>query len=424
MKQKISSSIHLFLLSITVLLPLCTVATWAGGEQEANWPQWPHWRGPNRDGISVETDWNPEALAGGSRLLWHVTIGQGHSNVAIAAGRLYTMARTKDGVCVLCLDAATGKELLRYNSGPGMMPQGTPALDGKYLYALTYDGTLLCLKRERGRLVWSRDLVKEFDARKPDYGFGTSPAVDGDLVIVNMNDTGIALNKLTGKAVWEGNLCDSSKRQTHSFAAPVFYDHDGRRLTLIFSRTGLFALDTHTGEQLWFYEWMKLGSPNAADPVLFGNRVFISSSETDSRGAVLDISGAEPELVWENHDMANHFSSCVYIDGYLYGVDGDYHYSIKKCTLRCVDAKTGELRWEEPTGGASLTAADGKLIVLTTKGTLHIAEATPTAYVEISSCELPAESGMHWWWTPPVLCGGRIYCRNYTGDLVCIDVSE
>jgi outer membrane protein assembly factor BamB len=103
-------------------------------------------------------------------------------------------------------------------------------------------------------------------------------------------------------------------------------------------------------------------------------------------------------------------------------VHGDYHTNIKRCTLRCLDAGTGELMWEEPTGGASLTAANGKLIVLTAKGILRIAEATPKAYREISACELPTEIGIPWWWTPPVLCGGRIYCRNYSGDLVCIDV--
>ena len=53
-------------------------------------------------------------------------------------------------------------------------------------------------------------------------------------------------------------------------------------------------MDQNTGEQLWYYGWMKEGSPNAVDPVLFDGKVFISSSETDSRGAVLDMSGAEP----------------------------------------------------------------------------------------------------------------------------------
>jgi hypothetical protein len=58
------------------------------------------------------------------------------------------------------------------------------------------------------------------------------------------------------------------------------------------------------------------------------------------------------------------------------------------------------------------------------RSTLHIIQATPSAYTEIASCELPMETGLHKWWTPPVLYRGRIYCRNYTGDLVCIDVNE
>jgi len=419
MKTRRTSSIRSFLPAVLILLFLCPLPTWAGGAEEASWSRW---RGPNRDGISTETDWDPGALAGGPRLLWSKIIGMGHSNVAIENGRLYTMARTKDGECVLCLDADTGEEIWRYKTGERKMPQPTPAIDGEYLYALTRDAVLVCLKKKSGKLVWSRDLIEELGAPRQEYGYAASPAVEGDLVIINAKHTGIALDKRSGELVWEGEATEAN--EVCSWSTPVYWDHKERRCVLIFSFPGLFAMDRDTGEQLWYYEWSKRGSPNAADPVLFDHRVFISSSESNSRGAVLDISGDEPELVWENHDMANHFSSCVYIDGYLYGVDGDYYLNIKKCTLRCVDAETGELMWNEPTGGASLTAADGKLIVLTAKGTLHVAEATPAGYVEISSCQLPAETGIPWWWTPPVLCGGKIYCRNYSGGLLCIDASE
>jgi len=417
MKSIISPSNRFMLIGVMLLL-FYSLPAWAGGGQE----EWPHWRGRNRDGISTETDWDPQALADGPKLLWSKIIGGGYSNVAITDGRLYTMARTKEGECVLCLDADTGEEIWRYRTGKRKIPEATPAIDGTYLYALTYDGVLLCLKTKSGKLVWRRDLIEEFDAPWQGYGYGTSPAVEGDLVIINTKHTGIALDKRSGELVWEGEVRNA--KSVNVFSTPVFWNHEERRCVLIFSFPGLFAMDPNTGEQLWYYKWEKSGSPNVADPVLFDGKVFISSSETDSRGAVLDISGAEPSLVWENHEMANHISSSIYLDGYLYGVDGDYHSNIKKCTLRCIKAESGELMWEELTGGASLTAADGKLIVLTAKGTLHIAEATPAAYVEISSCELPTEVGLPWWWTPPVLCGGKIYCRNQSGDLVCIDVSE
>ena len=119
----------------------------------------------------------------------------------------------------------------------------------------------------------------------------------------------------------------------------------------------------------------------------------------------------------------------VLIDGYLYGCNGGPE--SKQGTFCCLDAATGELMWEEDlraegkpkTETVSLIAADGKLIILEDTGILRIAEASPSSYKEISSCELPAKK-MHQWWMYPVLYKSRIYCRNINGDLVCIDVSK
>lgn len=403
-----------FVLFVTPTLPLI-----AKGEQDYDWPQW---RGPNRDGISAETDWDAEALVDGPRVLWHVDIGMGYSNVAVKDGRLYTMGRTREGVRVFCLNADTGREIWQHRIRLPQDPQSTPTIDGGYVYALDYGGNMVCLKAKNGKRVWSRNLTDDFESPKPKYGYGCSPCVTGSLVMLNTRTSGIALDKSTGEKIWEGKVhIDKVGRY---FATPVVYSYLGREYALIFSFSGLYSLDVETGEQLWFYEWTKTGSPNVADPVLFDGKVFVSSSETDSRGGVLDISGAEPQLVWENHDMANHISTSIYLNGYLYGVDGDYHINIQRCSLRCLDAETGELMWHERTGGASLSAADGKLIVLTAKGRLHIVEATPSGFVEISSCDLPAETQPHHWWTPPVLCNAKIYCRNFKGDLICIDVSK
>jgi len=153
--------------------------------------EWPQWRGPNRDGISVETDWDPEALAGGPNVLWHSVIGIGHSNVAIKNGRLYVMARNKNGESVVCLDADNGKEIWQHKTGERKIPEATPAVDGKYLNALTRDGILLCLKVKNGELVWRKNLVEERGASKSAYGYGTSPVVEGALVIINTKHSGI-----------------------------------------------------------------------------------------------------------------------------------------------------------------------------------------------------------------------------------------
>jgi outer membrane protein assembly factor BamB len=159
--------------------------------------EWPRWRGPDRNGIYRETDWYPEALAGGPEVLWHVNIGMGNSNVAIRDGRLYSMGATKEGESVLCLDALTGEEIWRYNyNEPLRYPQATPTIEGKYIYALSYEGVVLCLKAKNGKLKWKRDLVEDFGALKPDYGYASSPAVEGDLIVINTKNTAYSGAKL------------------------------------------------------------------------------------------------------------------------------------------------------------------------------------------------------------------------------------
>ena len=382
---------------------------------------WPRWRGPNGNGISMETDWDPEALAGGPKILWKVDVGRGHSNVAIKDNRLYTMGMEE----VYCFDADTGEEIWRYSDERFSSPQSTPTTDGKYIYALSkntsLDGILLCLKVKNGKLRWKRDLVKEYKTEKISHGYSGSPVIEGDLIILNVNTAGIALNKKTGKLIWASNVHTDKRNAQGYHATPVLYDYEGKRCALLLSGTGVFSVEVETGTQLWYFEFITPGA-QAADPILFEHKVFISSGYSMARGALFEITGNEPKVVWENENMRNEFSSCVYIDGYLYGSDGAPG---TRARLRCIDVASGDVVWEKEMKMASLISADGKLIILEEDGTLHIAEATPSAYQEISSCDvLQGEQKPRTFHTPPVLCNGKIYCRNYAGDLVCIDVSK
>jgi outer membrane protein assembly factor BamB len=136
----------------------------------------------------------------------------------------------------------------------------------------------------------------------------------------------------------------------------------------------------------------------------------------------LDISDDKPKALWRNKNMSNHFSSCVRVDGYIYGTHGQVGGTNP---FRCIDLETGNIMWEKDMRMVSLIAANGKLIILEENGTLRIAEATPLYYTEISHADvLEAEQKSRQFWTPPVLCNGKIYCRNNHGDLICIDVSQ
>jgi outer membrane protein assembly factor BamB len=81
--------------------------------------------------------------------------------------------------------------------------------------------------------------------------------------------------------------------------------------------------------------------------------------------------------------------------------------------------------WEKDfEGTVSLSAANKKLIILTERGVLVIADASPTGYNELSSARVLDEKATGRFWTPPVLCRGRIYCRSQSGELACIDMRE
>ena len=388
---------------------------------------WPRWRGSNGDGISMETDWNPEALAGGPKILWKTNVGIGHSNVAIKDNRLYTMGIKERKAVIYCLNADTGKRIWRRPlEETSRDTYTTPTIEGKYLYALSSKGVLYCLKSKNGKVQWERDLISEYDVVRPQYGFGGSPVIEGDLVILNLNLSGIAFEKNNGKKVWisekyhPSNICPQSENIA-SYATPVIFDWEGKRCALMYHCTGLYSVDVQTGQQLWYFEFMALGA-KAADPIFFENKVFISTGYMLARCVLIEITGNEPKALWENENMRNEFSSCVYIDGYLYGSDGDHG---TLCPFRCIDVKTGGVMWEKEMKMASLMSADGKLIILEEDGILHIAKASPSSYQEISSGDVfRGEQKPRKFYTPPVLFNSKIYCRNLSGDLVCIDVSK
>ena len=285
-------------------------------------------------------------------------------------------------------------------------------MDGNLLYTLSSKGQLICLSADRGKVQWQRNIAADFGARPPNWGFACSPVIEGELLLLNAGVSGLALYKQTGKAAW------TSGSGTGAYATPVVYDLEGKRCAAIFGRRAIYGVEVQTGKQAWSYPWATYNGINAADPLVFGSRVFISSNY-GAGSALLDISGSQPRLVWRNRSMNSHFSSFLLIDGYIYGNDG--FAGRRNGVFRCLDAETGREMWSEDLGFGSLIAADGKLILLTEQGDLYIAKATPSSYQEISRARSILPSNC---WTPPVLCNGRIYLRNHRGDLVCVDASR
>ena len=211
---------------------ICIVVIWLFGISailaNADDFDWPRWRGPNGDGISMETDWNPKALSEGPKIVWKVNVGWGYSNVAIKDNRLYTMGLKDYENHVFCLNAETGKEIWRYSFETKFIePKSTPIVDDNHVYSLSAEGTLLCLKTKNGKVVWEKYIRDAFNVWKTMHGWATSPIVDGNLLLLNADAVQIALNKNTGDFVWSidderpsGSWGSGSRRSTP--ASPPF----------------------------------------------------------------------------------------------------------------------------------------------------------------------------------------------------------
>jgi FOG: WD40-like repeat len=326
---------------------------------------WTRWRGPEGTGISEETDWNPSALNGGAKILWKVNVGNGYSCFAIKGDYLYTMGNDGKEDTVTCLEAETGRVVWDYSytctTGGYPGPRATPYIDDGKVYTLSRVGDLFCLDASNGKVIWSKNITREFGARPPNWHFAGSPVIDGDLLILNACTSGIALNKKNGRKVW------ASKAGTGGYAAPVLFDYGGRRLAAIFGLNALYCVNVATGDVQWSYPWVTDSNVNAADPIVVGNKIFISSGY-DHGCALLEMTGGKPKLLWRNTLMRNHFSSCIYLDGYIYGSDGN----VGGGYLRCLDFQTGKEMWAQKSLMVSLVAAGGKLIALDERGTQGI----------------------------------------------------
>ena len=371
---------------------------------------WPQFRGPHRDGISGENGWYvPGAVA---KTVWTTEVGVGHAAVSIQQGRLYTMGNQQGTDVVFCLEAATGKLVWRYAypcaSGNFPGPRSTPTVDGPRVYTLGREGLLLCLDSGKGIVVWQRDLRKDMNATPPQWGFASSPLVIGERVIVNVGTNGLAVDRLTGKTVWESGAAGAS------YASPVPYQWKGLPAVLVFATAAISAVDAGTGQVWWSHPWKTGCDVNAADPLPIQDRVLITSGYGHG-ASLLNVAGDVPKVEWVNKNLISHFSSPVLSGTQVYGVHGD----AGDGELRCLDLATGAVKWRNPdVGFGSLIMAGGKLLFLSEKGLLVVMEDDPEACRELWRGKILDATC----WTMPVLCNGLIFCRNDKGHLVCLDL--
>ena len=369
---------------------------------------WPRWRGPEGTNVSTESNWS---TTGRADALWSMNVGRGYSSFVVRDGRVITVGHEEGANrdTVYCLDASSGEQIWahgfpskihnKFHKGGTL---STPTIDGDRVYALNREGRMMCLSFDDGSVHWERPLNEEYELTVPMWMFSASPLVRGDQVIVNVGIV-LALDKNSGEEVW------ASRNTGEAYSTPVLMSAHGRDHMLVFNSEGLVVLDPSSGKETTSYPWKTKYDVNAATPIVLGNRIFISSGYNHGC-AMLELTEDGLESIWESKEMRSHMSGCVHWEGHLYGFDDK--------TLKCLDLEGNEQWSKRGLGEGALMVADGKLIVLSSKGELIIADASPGGFAEVSSARV-LESGECW--ASPVLVNGLIYCRNSEGDIVCRD---
>jgi outer membrane protein assembly factor BamB len=386
---------------------------------------WPQLLGPTRNAVSTETGLAKSWPEKGPPVIWERDVGEGYSAPVVSGDTLILFHRVGDEEVVEALDAASGKPRWKFGYatkyadpyGKGDGPRSTPLVAGGKVYTLGAEGMLHCIDLKEGKKLWEKSLAKDYEPKPSFFGVGTSPLVEGDLLLVNVGAKGagiVAFDRATGKEVWKATDDEAS------YSSPVAATIDGARHVIFFTRTGFVDLDPKEGKVRSSKRWRSRteASVNAAAPLVIGDRVFLTSSY-DTGALLLRVAKDGVEEVWSGKkSLSSHFNTPVEKDGYLYGIDGRQEQGAR---LRCVELKTGEVKWEKDRFGcASMILADGHVIALTEDGDLVLIDPTPEGYREKSRAAVLKATPCR---AEIALADGRLYGRDGK-KLVCWNLKK
>jgi len=334
------------------------------------WDDWPQYGGPDRNNVSQDTGWleNWPPIE-----RWRIWAGFGYAHPVISEGRMYTHRSNDakngwrdDHHWVRCYDTETAELLWKsedigegaaqydHNFGWGA---ATPAVDDKYVYTYNNGAIVAAWDKYTGSNIWYRATYPDGNTSE-DCGRGSSPLVEGDIVLIGKT----ALNKHTGELLWKG-----SYSSPHAWARA--FDWEGRRWFMYMGR----KTDTLTGTPS-----DSLGSHagrGSMCPVLYGdNKVF------DVNG-VREIGQSADE--WTSYDHKIMYALPTIWGDYAY-IANSTGYRAMNGQHKCIRLSDGEEMWSGVAGDKlyGAMASEGKLIVshsLRNQGNgVSIMEADPT----------------------------------------------
>jgi outer membrane protein assembly factor BamB len=411
-----------------LVLTLATSAALAAAATAT--PEWPQWRGPNRDDVAPESGLLARWPEAGPPLAWKASgLGAGFSSLAISGGRIYTLGDRAGSQQVLAMSLADGKILWAARLGPVWEdqyggPRGTPAVDGERVCALGTEADLVCLDAATGKELWRRNLARDFGGQMMSmWKWSESPLIDGDRLIVTPGAPGatlVALDKRTGKEVWRSAVPKLGDQGADGagYSSVVVSNGGGVKQYVQLTGRGLVSVRAQDGKFLWGYNKVANDVANVPTPIVRGNHVFASTGY--GTGSVLlelvrtgDGVQAKEVYYLPGKTMQNHHGGLVLVGDHIYGGHGH-----NRGFPICVEMATGKVAWggegvrpdHGGSGSAAVTAADGHLYFRYQNGRMVLIEATPGGLQVKGEFAIPGVERPSW--SHPVVAGGKLYLRE------------
>jgi outer membrane protein assembly factor BamB len=407
---------------------------------------WPHWRGPDMNGLSLEKGlpekWSPK----GENLLWRREDLASRSTPIVMNGRLYAVCRafpetTQEGEKTVCADAKTGDLLwesihnIYLSDAPAervgwSSVVGDPETDRVYVLGLGC--SFQCLDGKTGKVIWEHSMSEEYGMLSTYGGRTNFPVVFEDLVIISGVMTGwgdtaipahrfVAFDKNTGAAVWF--LSTKLRPEDTTYSTPVFAMLGGQAAMVVGAGDGaIYAIQPRTGKVIWKYQASTRGLNTT--PVVDSNGIVYSghgeqnSSDTTILGSIFAFDGntqgeiTEDKLLWKIPKRTVGRSSPIKVGDRLYCVEDG-------ALLVIIDAKTGEEVATKKLGRimfGSLVAGDGKIYAVENTGRCYVLRPTENGVEVISEARLPNGEEVH---GSPIISHGRIYIPSNSA-MYCI----
>jgi outer membrane protein assembly factor BamB len=415
-------------------IPVCLASAVCGAD-------WPQYRGANHNGISTDRlnqDWTGSV----TNPVWFVALTNCLGSVTVCGGRVFTQTRRNhsgtDMEACVALSATNGVELwatpVDVNSHPfggvGLDdgPRTTPVVDGDAVFVLTSQLKLLRLSTTNGAVIWQRNLVSLYGGVVIPWENAASPVVENGLIFLNANcgtDTLMALRVTDGSVAWRHH----DEAMTH--ATPTLATIHGVRQVIFATGSGLVSVEPETGALLWRAAYARPYSTSiGVSPVVWGDLVFVCGAHAYGMGSMVvqasfsDATWSTTRL-WATNNPASHWMTPVARDGFLYGQFGIQTFDSANAQLKCIDMRTGEVKWSVNGFGRCATLLwDDQLVSLTERGQLVLVQPATNAYTEVA--RFTAIPNYHDFtnkcWNGPAVCDGRVFIRS-TAFVAAFDLS-